>query len=191
MCQGHTPPIEPVSLKLAVGMDVSSELFDVVDSNDVVLGQLPRGEVHARGLLHRAVSIFVFNSAGELLVHRRSATKDQFPSLYTSSASGHVAAGESYDETAPRELYEELGLCVPVRFLNKFAASAETANEHTALYEARTDDLPRPDPAEIASIVWWSLEETAGRVAAHPGEFTPPFRVLLNWYVGQRSARRP
>lgn len=168
-------------------MTPAEEMFDVVDADDRVTGQLPRSEVHRRGLLHRAVSIFVLNSRGELLVHQRSAAKDEFPLLYTSSASGHVSAGESYDDTAPRELREELGLDVPVAFLARFPASAETANEHTALYLAVTDEPPTPDPAEIAGIEWWNIDALAARVAQSPDEFTPPFRVLFRWYVDRRQ----
>lgn len=168
-------------------MSVSEELFDVVDAEDRVIEQLPRSVVHARKLLHRAVSIFVFNSRGELLVHQRSATKDEFPLKYTSSASGHVTAGESYDETAPRELHEELGLFVPVQFLAKFAASPETANEHTVLYKAVTDAPPVPDPGEICGVAWWDVKELGERIRERPDDFTPPFRVLFDWYLRNRG----
>lgn len=165
-------------------MPIPEEMFDVVDEDDVVVDVLPRSEVHARGLLHRAVSVFVFNSRGELLLQKRSATKDEYPLLYTSSASGHVSAGETYDETAPRELQEELGLAAPLTFLHKFPAAPEMANEHTALYETATDEPPVPDPGEICGVSWWALGDLAGRVAARPDDFTPPFRVLFAWYLG-------
>lgn len=167
-------------------MPVPEELFDVVDQSDAVVTVLPRSEVHARRLLHRAVSVFVFNSRGELLLQKRSATKDEYPHLYTSSASGHVSAGETYDETAPRELDEELGLATPLTFLHKFPAGPDTANEHTVLYETVTDASPVPDPGEIAGLSWWPLDDLAARVAAHPEDFTPPFRVLFAWYLANR-----
>lgn len=170
-------------------MSPPEELFDVTDAADNVIGRLPRSEVHRQGLLHRAVSIFVLNSRGELLVHQRSATKDEYLLLYTSSASGHVTAGETYDETAPRELREELGLSAPLRFLHKFPASPETANEHTALYEAVTDEPPVPDPGEIAGIAWWDVNALAEQVARSPQQFTPPFRTLFAWYVAHRTSK--
>ena len=85
------------------------EIFDIVDDQDRVIGQMPRSEVHRQKLLHRAVSIFVFDSRGRLLLQQRSATKDEYPLRYTSSASGHVSAGETYDETAPRETLHLFG----------------------------------------------------------------------------------
>jgi 16S rRNA (adenine1518-N6/adenine1519-N6)-dimethyltransferase len=158
-------------------------MFDVVDEHDRVVTQASRSEVHARNLLHRAVHVFVFNSAGELLLHRRSAHKDQYPRCYTSSASGHVDAGETYDEAAPRELAEELGLDSPLEWLCKLPAGPETAYEHTVLYRTTTDAEPRCDPAEIESARFCRLEEVAALLAANPDEFSPPFRQLLAWYL--------
>lgn len=172
----------------ACGMPTSSEeLFDVVNEHDVVVGQLPRSQVHAEKRLHRAVSIFVLNGRGELLIHRRSATKDEYPLLFTSSASGHVTAGETYDETAPRELMEELGLAASLRLLAKFPASAETANEHTAFYEAITDDVPVPDPGEIAEVEWRDVDVLAEQIERQPELFTPPFRLLFEWWMTNRQ----
>jgi 16S rRNA (adenine1518-N6/adenine1519-N6)-dimethyltransferase len=158
------------------------ELFDVVDEHDTVTGQAPRSEVHARGLLHRAVHVFVFDSRGRLLVQRRSAFKDEFPLCYTSSASGHVSAGDTYDDTAPRELAEELGLSVPLERLKKFAASPELAREHTVLYRTTTDEPPRPDPVEIDSVRWLTLDDVEQLLQREPASISPPFRVLFRWY---------
>src|ERR1700741_1106304 len=119
---------------------MSEEIFDVVDQEDKVLFQAPRSVVHANHWLHRAVHIFVFNSRGELLIHRRSATKDEAPLKCTSSASGHLSAGEDYQTAAVRELEEELGLKADVEFLGIFPAhGAQTAFEHSGLYRATTD----------------------------------------------------
>ena len=71
-------------------MDDSSELFDVVDSENRVIGQATRGEVHAKGLLHRSVHIWVFNSRGELFLQKRAMTKDENPGYWDSSAAGHL-----------------------------------------------------------------------------------------------------
>ena len=165
------------------GAPLPEEIFDVCDADDRVIGRAPRPHVHARGLLHRAVHVFVFNSRGELLVQRRSAAKDEFPLCLTSSASGHLSAGETYEEAAPRELLEEVGLAAALEFLAKFPATAETANEHTVLYRAVTDETPVADPAEIESLAWCRLDDLATRLASDPAEFSPPFRVLLQWYL--------
>ena len=164
----------------------SEELFDVVDANDQVLRQEKRSVVHAQKLLHRAVHVFVFNSRGQLLVQRRSATKDEFPLTYTSSASGHVGAGETYNECAPRELREEVGLDAPLEFVVKLPASVETANEHTMLYRATTDAVPAVNEDEVASLTYFSLDESLALSAqVDPQSFSPPFATLLRWYCAK------
>ena len=158
------------------------ELFDIVDDQDRVIGQMARSEVHRRKLRHRAVSIFVFDSRGRLLLQQRSATKDEYPLCYTSSASGHVSAGENYDETAPRELQEELGLTSPIERLANFPAGPETANEFTVLYRTITDTPPQFDPGEIAGGAFYDLTEIDGWLARSPDQFSPPFRIAYQWY---------
>jgi 16S rRNA (adenine1518-N6/adenine1519-N6)-dimethyltransferase len=158
------------------------EVFDVVDEHDRVTGQAPRSEVHRRGLLHRAVHVFVFNSRGELLVQMRSALKDEFPLHWTSSASGHLGAGETYAEAAPRELSEEVGLSADLEFVAKFPASTELANEHTVLYRATSDQMPAIDASEIERIAWIGLHELGGMLDRDPATFSPPFAYLLKWY---------
>lgn len=170
------------------------EIFDVVDERDVVIGQAPRAEVHARRLMHRAVHIFLFNGRGEFLLQMRSAQKDEHPLTYTSSCSGHVDAGETYDEAAARELGEELGLACPLEPLNKFSASPELAMEHSMLYRAVSDEPPVIDEYEIAFVRFHPLEEVRGMLAAQPETFSPPLRELLNWYflsLAEDSQRQP
>lgn len=159
------------------------EWFDVCDEQDRVIGRAPRSEVHARKLLHRAVHVFVFNPAGELLMQLRTATKDEYPLCYTSSASGHVSAGEDYDTSVGRELEEELGLRGPVEFLQQFPAGPGTSYEHTRLYRLTTDDPVRPDPGEVLEAEFVALDELQRRMEREPARYTPCFCTLLDWYV--------
>ena len=75
-------------------MSSSHELLDVVDDNDEVIAIKTRGEIHARGLMHRSVHILVFNSRGEVFLQKRSLSKDEQPGKWDSSAAGHVDSGE-------------------------------------------------------------------------------------------------
>jgi isopentenyl-diphosphate delta-isomerase type 1 len=159
-----------------------NELFDVVDAGDRVIGRATRAEVHARGLLHRAVHVFLFNSAGELLLQRRSALKDEYPLCWTSSASGHLDAGEDYAAAAVRELREELGIAAELQYLTKLPASPETANEHTALFRAVSDERPVFPPEEIALVEFFRIEEVKPMIDDDPNTFSPPFRQLFEWY---------
>jgi hypothetical protein len=88
-------------------VSVSHELLDVVDENDNVITVKTRGEIHAQGLMHRAVHILVFNSDGELFLQKRSLSKDEQPGKWDSSAAGHLDSGEDYHDCARREIAEE------------------------------------------------------------------------------------
>lgn len=159
------------------------EYFDVVNDHDVVLESLPRSEVHRRKLKHRAVHVFVFRPDGRMLIHQRSVTKEEFPSVWTSSCSGHVSAGETYEQSAPRELQEELGISAPLTWLNKFDACADTSWEFTVLFSATTTEQPIPDPGEMTEIRWLQTSEIQGWMTNQPDDFSPAFRVLFKWYL--------
>jgi isopentenyldiphosphate isomerase len=99
-------------MSLVVGADISpvDELVDVVDEHDRVVATVGRAEMRARRLRHRAVFVAVLSTCGELLVHRRSAAKDVWPSRYDLAVGGVVVSEESYEDAARRELAEEIGL---------------------------------------------------------------------------------
>jgi len=91
-------------------MDPRDEIVLIVDKDNRETGSLPRHEMRARGLPHRACYILVFNSRGQLFVQKRTMSKDIYPGCYDVAAGGVVLAAESYDESARRELFEELGI---------------------------------------------------------------------------------
>ncbi len=123
----------------AAAQNVHGERFDVVDGRDRVVGNATRHEVHTGRLLHRAVHIFVFNRAGDLFLQKRSRWKDAHPSKWDSSAAGHVDSGREYDETAVRELREELGVEANVTLLAAIPASGRTGHEFVRLYKAGSE----------------------------------------------------
>ena len=163
-------------------MTSDEERFDVVDESDAVIEQQTRSEVHRRKLRHRAVHIFVRRDDGRLLIHLRSQSKEEFPGVWTSSASGHVSAGESYDESAVRELQEELGITAPLTRLQKFDACPDTSMEFTVLYECTWNGEVSADPEEIQQIEWVKGVDLADRIVRHPDQFSPAFRLLFDWY---------
>jgi len=160
-------------------MDVpqkDGEIFDVVDENDQVTGQATRGEVHAKGLWHRAVHVFVINRRGELLLQQRSLLKDAHPGVWDSSVSGHLDAGEDYAVAAVRELEEEMGITAaePVEFA-RIAACPATGWEHVRLYRARYDGPVRFPCAEIEAAQWFSPAEISAWIKARPEDFATGF----------------
>jgi isopentenyldiphosphate isomerase len=83
-----------------------AELICWVDEQDNLLGTLVRSDLRQRGLIGRCTFIFLFNSAGELCVHRRTLSKAMYPGFWDTAAGGMVAAGEEYADSAARELEE-------------------------------------------------------------------------------------
>src|SRR3954470_19283944 len=87
-----------------------NELVAIVDEKNQITGAVTRREMRERKLIHRATYVFVFNPEGQLYVQHRTMTKDVYPGFYDLAAGGVVQAGESYGESAVRELEEELGI---------------------------------------------------------------------------------
>lgn len=159
-------------------MVAGMEIFDVVDEHDRVIGQAPRAEVHARGLRHRAVHIWLFNPRGGLFVQKRSAGKDTFPNCWDSSASGHVDTGEDYDACAVREMREELGLALPATAFTrcfKIAACADTGQEFVWVYRLVGDYRPIINPAEIVAGEFWSPAKLRAVIEQEPASCARSF----------------
>ncbi|HLW34706.1 MAG TPA: 16S rRNA (adenine(1518)-N(6)/adenine(1519)-N(6))-dimethyltransferase RsmA [Chthoniobacterales bacterium] len=151
------------------------EQFQVVDERDTAVGSAPRSQVHANNLLHRAVHILIFNSQGEVFLQLRSRWKDRHPMQWDSSAAGHVDAGETYDQTADRELEEELGVETTLEKVAKLPASDRTGLEFICLYQGRYDGTMRLNRTEIEAGRYFPPSVIDDWMAARPNEFAPGF----------------
>jgi len=165
----------------------ADEQVDVVDENDCVVQRTTRREVRAHNLRHRGVYILVFNSAGQLLVHQRTPTKDIFPAYWDVSIGGVVAAGEIYDDAARRELAEEIGFnAVPLRRL--FPVRYEDAATRVCgmVYSCTCDDQPQLQAAEIAAAEWADFDVVLER--AQHQQFCPDGLEVLRRYLSKLEA---
>jgi len=154
------------------------EILEIVDEQDKVIGTATRAEIHRQGLMHRAVHIFVFNPRGEIYVQRRSSSKDRHPLKLDSSAAGHVDPGETYQQTAVRELQEELGIRADIEEILRVPASEETDYEHIALFRAITRLEPVPNTDEIVWGGFMSPERLSELMREDPSDFVPAFVML-------------
>src|SRR5579862_14700 len=160
------------------------EIFEVVNERDEVVGQNTRREVHACGLLHRAIHVLVFNTRGEIFLQKRSITKDREPGKWDSSSSGHVDSGEDYDACAIRELREELGLAVqktPERMF-KIDACTGTDQEFVWIYRCAAEGPFRLHPDEIECGEWFAPEAVTRWMAGKPEDFASAFRLIWKKY---------
>jgi 8-oxo-dGTP pyrophosphatase MutT (NUDIX family) len=145
----------------------AEEILDVVDERDRVVGRRPRGEVYARGLRHRCVFVEARDAAGRIFVHRRTATKLVYPSLYDMFVGGVVGAGEAYDVAALREAEEELGVSgLPQpEFLHKFLYDDGAGHSWwSAVYQVRCELPVRPQAEEVAWHAFLTEEEVEARL---------------------------
>ena len=159
---------------------VSEEIFDVVNERDEVIDCKPRREVHARGLLHRAVHVLVFNSRGQLFLQKRSMLKDTAKGKWDSSASGHLDTGEDYDACAVREVWEEIGLKLgrtPERIL-RVEACEETGQEFVWVYRCASEGPFVLHPEEIERGDWFTPETITRWVADKPQDFARAFVLI-------------
>ncbi|MEU1182076.1 NUDIX domain-containing protein [Streptomyces sp. NPDC005820] len=148
-------------------MSAADEILDIVDENDRVVGQFPRGRVYAEGMRHRCVFIQARDAEGRLFVHRRTPTKLVFPSLYDMFVGGVVGAGEAYDEAALREAEEELGVSGLPRpeFRFKFLYDDGAGQSWwSAVYEVRCDLPVSPQAEEVAWHAFLPEEEVERRL---------------------------
>jgi len=158
------------------------EIFDVVNDRDEVIGQSTRREVHARGLLHRAVHVLVFDRSGRVFLQKRSMAKDSAPGCWDSSCSGHLDAGEDYLTAAVRELGEEIGLQVAgpqvLTPLFRSEACADTGNEFVRVYRVESEGPFVLNPAEIERGAWFAPADVTRAIAERPAEYARSFRYL-------------
>lgn len=153
--------------------------MDVVDSDDTVIGQATRRRMRAERLRHRAVFVMVRDSHDRLLIHRRSDGKDLWPGRWDIAVGGVVAAGESYDEAAHRELAEEVGIVgVALAPLGRSTYADDDVDIIGACYFGRTDDPVHFADGEVAEAHWVDSVALAERLAAE--SFVPDSIALFD-----------
>jgi isopentenyldiphosphate isomerase len=152
-----------------------TEIFDIVDEQDRVIGQAARSACHGNpALVHRVAHVLVFNTCGQLLLQRRSRHKDIQPGRWDTSVGGHLDPGESYLQAARREMAEELGVSgVPLTFLYYSRIRNEIESENVATYLALYDGEITYPGEEIEEVRHWSAAEIEAALGSDL--FTPNF----------------
>ena len=131
--------------------------------------------MHANNSLHRAVHVLIFNRAGDVFLQLRPRSKDRHPLTWESSAAGHVNAGEDYDETARRELMEELGAETTLKRVAKLPASEQTGHEFIWLYRGNYDGALKLNRSEIEAGKFFPPKVVEDWIKARPRDFAPGF----------------
>ncbi|MGN7989778.1 isopentenyl-diphosphate Delta-isomerase [Pedobacter sp. 22226] len=157
----------------------------LVDQNDVPVGQMEKMEAHEKGLLHRAFSVFIFNSKNELLLQQRALSKYHSGGLWTNTCCSHPRMGETNMDAANRRLKEEMGMDCELDYLFKFTYKAKfedglTEHEVDHVFFGTSDELPLINPVEVETFKYISLEALAADIELNPGLYTPWLRICLD-----------
>jgi len=156
----------------------------LVDENDQVLGKMEKLEVHQRGLLHRAFSLFIFNTKGQLLLQQRADEKYHSPGLWTNTCCSHPVFGEELADAVSRRLREELGMQAPSQHAFSFIYhitfdNGLTEHEFDNVFVGVSDDVPNPDPREVKHWKYMKPEEIALDLKASPESYTEWFKLCF------------
>jgi isopentenyldiphosphate isomerase len=169
---------------LSGSIDDPDEVFDLVDESDRVIGTVRRGQAHRDPrLIHRSVQVLVFDHRGRLFLQRRSPYKDLFAGYYCASASGHVAAGESYAATAGREVREELGVSPPLVDMGKIIVRSAPETEITMIFVAHDDGPFQCHPTETDGGAFVTAAELADAVSGGQLHLTPAAMAAVAWII--------
>ena len=175
---------------------VEEQMLVLVDERDNAVGTMEKMEVHQKALLHRAFSVFIFNSNGEMLLQRRALSKYHSGGLWTNACCSHPNPDETPVQAAQRRLFEELGFVTDVEVVFDFIYKAELDNELTE-YEfdhvlvGNYDGKIAINLSEVGDYCYRSMDDIRNELIAHPGKYTAWFLIafpMLVTYLENKKA---
>jgi isopentenyl-diphosphate delta-isomerase len=157
----------------------------LVNEKDVQVGIAGKTEVHSKGLLHRAVSVFIFNSSGEILLQKRAQTKYHSAGLWSNTCCGHPLPGESAVDAALRRLNDEMGIKTNLNYLNSFIYKANLKNgliEHELdhVFYGVSDSQPDINPEEADDWKYMIVEKFKADIEKNADSYTPWLKICID-----------
>ena len=157
----------------------------LVDSKDDVIGYDEKESCHLLpAKLHRAFSIFIIDSKGEMLIHKRSSLKKTWPGFWTNACCSHPRKGESLEEATKNRLMLEMGFTCPLQYLFRFEYASDYderygENEIDHVFFGLYDNRPDPNRDEVEEWKFIGLSELLEDVEARSALYTPWFKMAL------------
>ncbi|MFN5848641.1 MAG: isopentenyl-diphosphate Delta-isomerase [Chitinophagales bacterium] len=157
----------------------------LVNKNNEVLGLMPKVEAHEKGLLHRAISILLYNSKGEMLIQQRAKTKYHGPLIWSNAVCSHPRENEDFQDAAQRRLKEELNITCSLKEVYRFIYKAKDEqtglieHEYDVVYEGQFDGEIPFNPNEIESIRWIALSSLSQDIEDQPEIYSFWFKEIL------------
>lgn len=172
---------------------MEEEQVVLVDRLDNALGTMPKMQAHRDGRLHRAISVFIYNDAGQLLLQKRAEGKYHSPGLWTNACCSHPRPNEQPHAAALRRLNEEMGIECPLEYAFSFLYRAElegglVEHELDHVFVGNTEAVPAPDPDEVGGWRWTSPAEIERELATDPSRFTAWFPIAFEQLTQRRHA---
>ncbi len=167
----------------------------LVNENDEQIGVMEKIAAHEKALLHRAFSVFIFNSNGLMLLQKRAVSKYHSPGLWSNACCSHPMPGEATHDAATRRLHEELGFTTSIEKAFHFTYKATfdnglTEHEFDHVYLGHYDGSIYPEPNEVDTYKYLSISEIQKEITEYPGSFTPWFLIafpLLKDWIHQQG----
>ena len=166
---------------------MSIEKVILVDENDNQVGLMPKLEAHQKGLLHRAFSIFIFNSKYELLLQKRASSKYHSGGLWTNTCCSHPREGEDTLDAANRILIEEMGIETSLRKVHDFIYKAELDNDLTehefdhVFYGIYNED-PIINKDEADDFKWIDMDSLNEDIKTNGDNYTIWFKIAFEYF---------
>lgn len=156
----------------------------LVNEADEPIGTMEKLEAHQKALLHRAFSVFIFNSNGEMLLQQRADDKYHSPGLWTNACCSHPLPGEETRKAAERRLYEELGFNAELKELFSFTYRSDfenglTEHEYDHVFTGIYDGDIHPDPKEVKDYCFMPMNRIADELKHEPTKFTSWFHIAF------------
>lgn len=163
---------------------MQKEYVVLVNEQDEDLGLMEKIEAHEKALLHRAFSVFIFNSKGQLLLQRRALHKYHSAGLWTNTCCSHPRHLEHTADAAKRRLREEMGMNCELVFKTKFIYKTPfdnglTEHELDYVYTGISDEEPDISAEEVDSYQWESIENIKQDIQQCPEKYTSWFKIIL------------
>lgn len=161
------------------------EFVILVDENDHEKGVMEKLQAHIEAKLHRAFSVFIFNNQGQLILQQRAFSKYHSPGLWTNTCCSHPRPGELTADAAHRRMIEEMGFDCEFEEVFGFVYKAKfennlTEHEFDHVFIGTSEKLPQPNPEEVESTRFATIEEIRSEMEQDPENFTVWFRIAFD-----------
>ncbi|MEO5570631.1 MAG: isopentenyl-diphosphate Delta-isomerase [Bacteroidia bacterium] len=165
----------------------------LVDEHDKQYGKLEKQLVHELGLLHRAFSVFIFNTKGELLLQQRADEKYHSAGLWTNTCCSHPRFGEEIKDAVTRRLEEEMGMFSEAEFAFNFIYKANfenglTEHELDHVFFGTSDELPLPNKSEVKNWKYLPINLIRKDMAENPHQYTVWFKMVFERVMAKQAA---